>query len=346
VTILLLESLHPEAHEALTAAARLLSAEEPDAVRAILDREPVEAIITRGRGQVGRPLLQAAPRLRVVARAGVGLDNVDVGAASELGIRVINSPGSTTIAVAEQTMLLMAALVRGLYTSVHGVKTGDWEARRQYRGDDLAGKRLGLIGLGQIGQRVARLAAAYDMEVVYWNRREKDVPYRLVSLPELLAGADVVSIHVALAPETRHLIGARELEAIKPGAFLVNTARGAIVDQAAVVAALDSERLAGFAADVLEQEPPDPSDPILTHPKTVITPHTAALTDSTYRTMCLRTARNVIAALRDEPVEPGCVANEAELRSRGPAYRPLTGPLPPRAGGEGRMQPTRAKPDG
>jgi D-3-phosphoglycerate dehydrogenase / 2-oxoglutarate reductase len=317
VTVLLLESLHPDAHALLSAAAPVVSEEEPDEVMAIVDSEPVEAIITRGRGQVRRPLLEAASRLRVVARAGVGLDNVDVAAATERGIRVINSPGSTTIAVAEQTMLLMAALVRGLYPSVHGVKTGDWEGRRYYSGDDLAGKRLGLVGLGQIGQRVARCAEAYEMEVVYWNRREKDVPYRFLPLPDLLAEADIVSLHVALTPDTHHLIGTRELAGIRAGAFLVNTARGAVVDQAAVVRALDEGRLAGFAADVLEQEPPDPSDPILTHERSIITPHTAALTQSTYRTMCLRTVRNVVAALRGEPVEPGCVANEAGLRNEG-----------------------------
>jgi D-3-phosphoglycerate dehydrogenase / 2-oxoglutarate reductase len=314
VTILLLETLDPDAHAVLAAAARVIVAEAPDEARAVATSEPVEAIITRGRGQVRRPLLEAAPRLRVVARAGVGLDNVDVAAATELGIPVVNSPGSTTVAVAEQAMLLMAALVRGLYPSVHGVRSGDWEGRRHYAGDDLAGQRLGVVGMGQIGQRVARLAAAYDMEVVYWNRQPKDVPYPFVELPELLRSCDVVSLHVALARETAHLIGPEELGTMKPGAFLINTARGGLVDQPAVVRALDDGRLGGFAADVLEQEPPDPADPILRHERAILTPHTSALTRSTYRTMCLRTARNVLALLRGEPVEPGCVANEAALR--------------------------------
>jgi D-3-phosphoglycerate dehydrogenase / 2-oxoglutarate reductase len=317
--ILLLETVHPDAHAALSSAATLLSAEEPGEALGIVRSEPVEAIVTRGRGQVRRPLLEAAPHLRVVARAGVGLDNVDVAAATERGIRVINSPGSTTIAVAEQTMSLMTALVRGLYPSIHGVRTGDWEGRSRYDGDDLAGKRLGLVGLGQIGQRVARLAEAFDMEVLYWSRHRKEVPYRFLPLPELLATSDIVSLHVALTSDTGHLIGPRELAAMKDGTFLVNTARGGILDQAAVARALDEGRLAGFAADVLQQEPPDPADPIITHERSIITPHVSALTRSTYRTMCLRTARNVVAALRGEAVEPGCVANEAELRHTEPA---------------------------
>lgn len=312
--VLLLETLHPDAHAVLSSAATVLHAEEPGEVMAIVRREPVAAVVTRGRGQVRRPLLEAATGLRVVARAGVGLDNVDVAAATEHGVRVINAPGSTTVAVAEQTLLLMAALVRGLYPSVRAVKSGDWEARRGYAGDDLAGKRLGLVGMGQIGQRVARLAEAYGMEPVYWSRREKDVPYRFLPLPELLAVSDVVSIHLALEPETRHRIGAAELAMMRQGSYLVNTARGAVVDQAAVLDALREERLAGFAADVLDPEPPDPSDPILAHERTVITPHTAALTDATFRNMCMRTVGNVIAALRDEPVEPGCIANEEALR--------------------------------
>lgn len=313
MTILLLETLHPDAEPILHDAGRVVVAEDHEEALAVIRSEPVTAILTRGRGQVRRPLLDAATDLKVIARAGVGLDNVDVEAATEHGVPVINSPGSTTVAVAEQTMLLASALVRSLYPGVHAVRSGDWEHRREYEGDDLAGKRLGLIGMGQIARRVARIAAAYDLEVVYWNRTEKEVSYAYLPLDELLASSEIVSVHVALVPQTRHLIGERDLAAMRRGAYLVNTARGAILDQAAVVRALDSGQLGGFAADVLEAEPPDPADSILTHPRALVTPHTAALTRSTYRSMCVRTARNVVAALTGQPVEPGCIANEAEL---------------------------------
>jgi D-3-phosphoglycerate dehydrogenase len=317
VNILLLETLHPEAEERLAEGGRVILAEQVEEAAALAARGPVHAILTRGRGQVRRPLLEACRELRVVARAGVGLDNVDVAAATDLGIPVVNAPGSTTIAVAEQTLLLMSALVRGLYASAHAVKQGDWEVRRLYAGDDLAGKRLGLVGMGQIAGRVARLAGAYDMEVVYWSRAEKELPYPRIPLDELLATSDVVSLHVALTPETHRMIGRRELAAMKRGAYLVNTARGAVVDQAAVLEALREERLAGFGADVLDPEPPHPEEPLLGHPRALITPHTSALTGSTYRGMCLRTAANVLAALRGGAVEPGCVANEQELSRRG-----------------------------
>jgi len=313
VTILLLETLHPEAQDRLASAGRVILAEDPEEAIAVAQRESVVAIMTRGRGQVRRPLIEASPRLRLIARPGIGLDNVDVAAATERGVMVMNAPGSTTIAVAEQTLLLMSALVRGLYPSAHAVKSGNWEIRRQYAGDDLAGKRLGLVGMGQIARRVAHLASAYDMEVVYWSRVKKEVPFSYVPLTELLAGSDIVSLHLALTPETRHIIGRDELAQMKPGAFLINTARGAVVDQAAVLEALDNGRLAGFASDVLDPEPPAPDDPILAHERTLITPHTGALTSATYRAMCLRTVDNVLAALRGDPVEPGCIANEKEL---------------------------------
>lgn len=317
MNILLLETLHPDAEERLAQGGRLILAEQAEEAAAVAAREPVHAILTRGRGQVRRPLLQACPQLRVVARAGVGLDNVDVAAATDLGVPVVNAPGSTTVAVAEQTLLLMSALVRGLYASAHAVKQGDWEARRQYAGDDLAGKRLGLVGMGQIAGRVARLAEAYQMEVAYWSRSAKDVPYARLPLDQLLATSDVVSVHVALTPDTHRLIGRRELAAMKRGAYLVNTARGAVVDQAAVLEALRAEQLAGFGADVLDPEPPHPGEPLLSHPRSLITPHTSALTGSTYRSMCLRTAGNVLALLRGEAVEAGCIANEQELSRRG-----------------------------
>lgn len=316
MNILLLETLHPDAEERLAEGGHLILAEQAEEAAAVAARGPVHAILTRGRGQVRRPLLEACRELRVVARAGVGLDNVDVAAATELGIPVVNAPGSTTIAVAEQTLLLISALLRGLYASAHAVKQGDWEVRRHYAGDDLAGKRLGLVGMGQIAGRVARLAEAYDMEVVYWSRTDKAVPYPRLPMDEVIATSDVVSLHVALTPDTHHLIGRRELAAMKPGALLVNTARGAVVDQAAVLEALREERLSGFGADVLDPEPPRPGEPLLGHPRALITPHTSALTGSTYRSMCLRTADNVLAVLRGEAVEPGCIANEQQLSPR------------------------------
>ena len=311
MTILLLETIHPEAHERLAAVGRVVAADDPEAAQRVVRAEAVQAIVTRGRGQVRRTLLEQSPDLKVVARVGVGLDNVDVDAATERGVMVLNAPGSTTVAVAEHALMLMMALVRGFYPTVDAVKKGDWAYRRTYSGDELSDKTLGIVGMGAIGRRVARLAEGFGMRIVYWSRVEKDVPYPYRSLPALLAEADLVSVHVALTTETRHLLGRDALAAMKPGAMLVNTARGGVIDQAALLDVLDHGPLAGFAADVLDPEPPDPDDPLLHHEKTIITPHTAALTRTTFRKMCLRTVNNVVAALRGEPVEAGCVANPA-----------------------------------
>ena len=311
MTILLLETIHPEARERLASVGRVVMADDPETAEGVVRAEAVQAIVTRGRGQVRRRLLEKSADLKVVARVGVGLDNIDVEAATERGVMVLNAPGSTTIAVAEHTLMLMMALVRGLYPMVDAVKKGDWAHRRHYSGDELSDKTLGVVGMGAIGRRVARLAEGFGMRIVYWSRAEKDMPYPYRSLEALLAEADVVSIHVALTPETRHLLGRDELAAMKPGAVLVNTARGGVIDQAALLDALDHGSLAGFATDVLDPEPPDPNDPLLRHEKTIITPHTAALTRTTFRKMCLRTVNNVIAALRGEPVEAVSVANPA-----------------------------------
>jgi phosphoglycerate dehydrogenase-like enzyme len=252
-------------------------------------------------------LIDALPDLRVVARCGVGLDNVDVQAAAERGIVVVYAPGSTTTAVAEHTLLLMLALARRLLPTANAVCSQQWAVRNGYQGMELAGKTLGIIGMGMIGQRVAQLASALGMAVIYWNRSASPGPGQAVSLDELLRQADVLSVHVALSPETRHLIGARQLAQMKPGALLINTARGAIVDQAAVAQALATGHLGGFAADVLDVEPPAADEPLLSQANALLTPHIAALTTDTYRLMCVYTVTNVLAILRGEQPAPESV---------------------------------------
>lgn len=302
MTIVLLETIHPDAEALLAAHDQVEVVEAPTDLGTRIPYADIVAIITRGRGQIRQPLIEACPNLRVVARCGVGLDNIDVSAAQARGIAVERAPGSTTIAVAEHTLMLMLALARRMTALAGAVQSGNWMMRNNYAGNDLYGKILGIIGMGAIGQRVASLATAFGMEVIYWNRTSKALPYRQVALPELLQQADVVSIHGALAAETHHLLGAYELALLKPTALLINTARGAIIDTAALRDAMLGQRLAGFGADVLEQEPPDPADPLLTHERVLITPHTAALTAETYRAMCIQTVQNVLAVLTSNTV--------------------------------------------
>jgi D-3-phosphoglycerate dehydrogenase / 2-oxoglutarate reductase len=297
VTIVLLESIHPDAQALLAAHDQVALAEAPTDLGTRIPYADIRALITRGRGQIQRPLIEACPHLRVVARCGVGLDNIDVEAARACAVAVVRAPGSTTIAVAEHTLMLMLALARRLDGLAGAVQNGDWAVRNRYQGNDLYGKIVGIIGMGAIGQRVATLASAFGMEILYWNRSPKDCAYRQVDLPTLLRQADIVSIHCALTADTYHLLGAPELALLKPTAMLLNTARGAIIDTEALRTATVAGRLAGFGADVLEEEPPDPGDLLLHHERVLITPHSAALTAETYRAMCIQTVQNVLAVL-------------------------------------------------
>jgi D-3-phosphoglycerate dehydrogenase / 2-oxoglutarate reductase len=290
MTILLLEPIHPDAQQVLQEHDELLLAPSSDGLHDV-PHQAVTAILTRGRGRVTRELIARCPHLRAVARCGVGLDNVDRVAAHEHGVAVVYAPGSTTAA-------------RNLQPLANAVAHSDWAARDGYEGVELRGKTLGILGLGDIGRRVAALASAFGMSIVYWSQRSRDERYTALSFDEVLGVADVVSVHAALTPETRHLLGARELALLKPGAILVNTARGGIIDQQALLAALDEGRLRAFAADVLADEPPAPDDPLLGHPRALITPHVAAITDVTYRAMCVSTAHNVLALLRGEEPDP------------------------------------------
>ncbi len=307
MTIVLLESVHPDALTLLQTYGNVVALDDPGDLERVYHIPQVEAIITRGRGQIRQALIEALPDLRVVARCGVGLDNVDVQAAAARGVAVIYAPGSTTTAVAEHTLLLMLALARRLLPTATAVRARHWAIRNGYQGMELAGKTLGIIGMGMIGQRVAQLASALGMTVIYWNRSTLPGPGQAVALDELLRQADVISVHVALSQETRHLIGARELAQMKPGALLINTARGAIVDQAAVAQALANGHLGGFAADVLDVEPPPGDEPLLQQTNALLTPHIAALTADTYRLMCVSTVTNVLALLGGEQPAPESV---------------------------------------
>jgi phosphoglycerate dehydrogenase-like enzyme len=302
MTIVLLERLHEDAEALLQAYEQTVVAAEDGTG----DYEParVRAILTRGRGRVTAELMQRCPQLEVVARCGVGLDNIDLPAARARSIAVVFAPGSTTTAVAEHTMLLMLAAARRLRPLTAAVHRGEWSVRDGYLGLELAGRTLGVLGMGQIGRRVADLGQAFGMRVISWSRSQRG-PYPSLALDEVLRAADVLSLHVALAPETRGLIGARELALMQPGALLINTARGALIDQPALRAALAAGRLAGFAADVLAEEPPAVDDALLHDDRTLVTPHTAVLTDRTYRQICVGTASNVLALLRGEAPEPG-----------------------------------------
>jgi len=296
--ILLLESLHAEAEALLAQAGDLLRAADPNQPPAELAR--VRAILTRGRGEIREALLARCPALKVIARAGAGLDNLDTAAAARRGIAVVYAPGANTNTVAEHTLGLMLDLARGISRDARSVAAGRWDERARYSGDELGGLTLGIVGFGSIGKRVAQLAEAFGMRVIVAAHGGNEGP----PLRELLAACDIVTLHVPLTSATRGMIGATELACMKRGARLVNTARGALIDMQALRAALASGALAGFAADVLDAEPPVAGEPLLGLPNVLITPHVASLTAATYRALCLSTAANVVRVLRGEPPEP------------------------------------------
>jgi D-3-phosphoglycerate dehydrogenase len=270
-----------------------------EAVADLTGRVRADAILSR-QGRVTAAAIAASTRLRIVARPGVGADDVDVAAAAARGVLVTRAPGSNSRAVAEHTLALLLALAKNLKPLGAVVAAGGWRgATTKVR--DVAGLRLAVLGFGAIGQAVARLARAFDMTVTALGPTAPDAAFtdtaRATSLPALLAGADVLSLHCPLTPETRGLIDARALAALPPSALLINTARGAIVDEAALLAALDSGRLAGAGLDVFAEEPPAPGLALRRHPRVIATPHIAGVTDRSLETMGMMAAECIVAAL-------------------------------------------------
>ncbi|MEM7655755.1 MAG: hydroxyacid dehydrogenase [Bacteroidota bacterium] len=310
---LLLETLVEEAEALLAASGQVGMGLDEASRNAFCEAGPVHAILTRGKGQVNPALLDACQGLEVVARCGVGLDNVDVRAATDRQIKVINAPGSNAQTVAEHALTLMLMLQRQMVPAALAVREGNWGIRNGFACDELQGKTLGVLGMGNIGQRVARLGAAFEMEVVYWDPYANLDPYESLAMHEVLRRSDVVSLHVPLLPETQHLIGQRELELMHSHALLINTARGGLIDQTALTEALQQEAIGGFGADVLEAEPPEAGELLLSLPNTLITPHVASLTSTTYRNLCVITAERVVAALDGRLTDTFAVFNREEL---------------------------------
>jgi len=219
-----------------------------------------EALVVRSETKVRAEHIEAARRLRVIGRAGVGVDNIDVEAASRAGILVVNAPAGNTIAAAEHTVAMMMALARHIPQANRSLLEDKWD-RKSFMGFQLRGKTLGVIGLGAIGGEVAKRAQGLEMEVIAFDPvvtpdRAEQINVELVDLDELCRRSDVITVHVPLVAATKHLFDARRIAACKPGVRLVNVARGGVYDEAAVVAALDSGQVAGAAFDVFETEPP------------------------------------------------------------------------------------------
>ena len=288
---------------------------EPDAAGAAPHRaafRDADAALVR-LFQVGADDIRNARRLKVIGKHGVGVDNIDCEAATSGGLPVVYTPGSNGRTVAEHAMALMLALSRQIYPSSHAIRSGTMEDRNRFQGVELAGKNLGLIGLGRIGSRVAGIASggfgmkvrAYDPFLPAGSTTGAAVLED--SLTALLGWADFISLHVPLSDETHHLIDQERLKLMKPGCRLVNTSRGPVIDESALARALREGRLAGAALDVFEEEPLSADHPLCGTPNTLLTPHISGLTDSALERASLMAAQGILDVLQGR--RPEHVAN-------------------------------------
>jgi len=280
----------------------LTDAEE---ARYAADLQGAAALLLRS-GYVTASLLDKLPDLRVIAVHGAGVDPVDVDACTERGVLVTNTPGANADAVTELTIALMLSLIRRIPESAHRTKIDRaWDAAR-HTGGELKGRTLGLVGFGQIGRRVATIANAFGMQVIASDPGLKPEVIEAgrahsVPLDELLAESDIISLHAPAIAATRHLIDAAAIAKMKRGAMIVNCARGSLVDEAALAAALSSGQLGGAALDVLEGEPPDPASPIYDAPNIILTPHMAGSTEECLVAIARTAGEDIARVLRGEP---------------------------------------------
>ncbi|HVL87936.1 MAG TPA: hydroxyacid dehydrogenase [Candidatus Thermoplasmatota archaeon] len=282
--------------------------EELDAVALPRAMAGYEALVVRSRTKVTREVLSAGGRLKVVGRAGVGVDNVDTAAAKELGIAIVNAPTAATNAVAELAVGHALALARGIARLDGAMRQGRWE-KKGSEGWELAGKTLGLVGVGRIGSRVAELARAFGMRALAYDpyvsadaARRMNVE-KVDSLERLLEDADVVSVHVSLTPETKGLLDGKRIALMKRTAILLNLSRGGVVDEPALAMALESGAIAGAGLDVFSTEPLAPDSPLARLPNVILTPHVGANSREAQAAAGRIVAEQVLKVLRGETAD-------------------------------------------
>ncbi|MDD5436694.1 MAG: phosphoglycerate dehydrogenase [Candidatus Omnitrophica bacterium] len=255
-----------------------------------------DALLVRSATKVTKDVINAAAKLKIVGRAGVGLDNVDVGAASKKGIIVVNTPAGNTISTAEHTFSMILALSRNIPQADQSVKKGEWE-RKKFMGVEIYGKTLGIVGLGRIGTEVARRALSFGMKVAAYDPflsadKAKELGIELVDLNTLYKTADYITVHTPLTDETKHMISDKQFGMMKKGVRVINCARGGIIDEVALAAAIESGKVAGAAFDVFEEEPPKNSK-LVTLGKVVLTPHLGASTEEAQMNVAIDVANTV-----------------------------------------------------
>jgi glyoxylate reductase len=272
--------------------------------------------------RIDEALLDALPTVKVVSNMAVGFDNIDVDACTRKGVVVCITPDVLTETTADFTWALMLAVARRVCEAAESVRAGTWRTWEPlgFLGRDLSGATLGIVGFGRIGRAVARRARGFDMRVLYTDKTrqssevERDLRATFVPLEQLLAESDIVTLHVPLTPETRMLIGARELALMKPRSILINTARGPVVDTEALVRALRTGHLWGAGLDVTDPEPLPADHPLLQCPNVIVTPHIASASETTRARMAELAAENLVAALQNR--RPPRSLNWDEVRGK------------------------------
>jgi lactate dehydrogenase-like 2-hydroxyacid dehydrogenase len=319
--VLLLSALQPSARAILDAGCEVVvhqGTARPGSDELIALLQDVDGVLTSNQVRIANEVLDGCPRLRVVANNGVGYDNVDIPYATRKGVLVCNTPGVLTDAVADLTYGFIIDLTRGITRADRFMRERRWGKEPFVFGTDVRGKTLGILGLGRIGTAVAERAPVFGLNVTYYDpTRNTSAEERGIATyrerDEVIGEADILSVHVFLDPTTHRHIGTRDFELMKPGAYFINTSRGLVVNQADLLAALKSGRIAGAALDVFEIEPIDPSDELLDQPNVILAPHMATATHETRLAMSELAARNVVAALTGGT--PEAMVNPEALRT-------------------------------
>ncbi|MBP2650936.1 MAG: D-3-phosphoglycerate dehydrogenase [Firmicutes bacterium] len=265
-----------------------------------------DALVVRSETKVRKPIIEVANKLKVIGRAGVGVDNIDVEAATQKGIIVLNAPEGNTIAATEHTMAMMLALARNIPDAHKSLKEGKW-LRSQFMGVEMRGKTLGILGLGRIGSGVAKRALAMEMKVIGYDpyiteERASAMDIELADVDKVLAEADFLTFHLPLNADTKYLLNKETFKKLKPGVRIVNCARGGVIDEVALAEAIEAGVVAGAAIDVFEKEPADPENPLFKLDKVVVTPHLGASTAEAQVGVAVDVAHGILVALRGEPV--------------------------------------------
>jgi len=265
-----------------------------------------DGLITRGSIKVTEEMMKASPRLRVVGVHGIGCDHVDLEAAKKLGKVVVNTPSAMTETVAEMAVSLILALVKKVVSADKAVRAGEWT--RKYGdliGSELIGKTVGIVGFGRIGLEVARRLKSFGVQLLYWSRTRKEdleteIGLEYAGLETILDRSDIITLHIPHTSETHGLISGREFGLMKDGVQIVNTARGGIIDNNALIEALRTGKVAGAAIDVFDSEPIDASDPLLSMDNVILTPHISASSREAMERMAVQVAEDVLRTLRNE----------------------------------------------